>query len=317
MKKKLLIVGLIMVVTLSFSLFAEGSAEKVYPSKDISIIVNRKAGGGSDTMARFLAAKLEPVLGVNCTVINKTGGDGVIGINELYNAKPDGYTLFVCAPIEIAYSIVNGTGVTYDTDSFSYFGSYNVRGSIVVAGKGSDFKTLDDLITYAKANPGRLTIGVPGGANIQMAKDFNEALGIDLEIINSGGGANLFPQLLGGHLDLGLIGAQFYDRLTDEGCAVLAQTVEKREYGKSNVPTLVELGYNCVADVRMFFGGSAELSDEVQQTLSEAMNTLFQDPKFEEDLRATGETPLFLKSEEFTEYINQYYEEMIPKLSSK
>jgi tripartite-type tricarboxylate transporter receptor subunit TctC len=299
------------------SVYAQGEGEKAYPSKNITVLVNRGAGGGSDVMARFLAAHLEPVLGVNCTVINKTGGDGVIGINELVKAKPDGYTLMVCAPIEIAYSIVNGTGVTYDTDDFSYFGSFNIRGSILATKKDSPFKTLDELIAYAKENPGKLTIGVPGGANIQIAKDFNEALGIDLTIINSSGGNNLFAQLLGGHIDLGLIGAQFHDSLVTEGSVVLAQTVEKREEGIADVPTLVELGYDCISDTRMFFGGSAELSDEVKQTLIAAMDTLFADETFEEELEATGETPKFMNSEDFTEYMEQYYAEMIPKFRAK
>jgi tripartite-type tricarboxylate transporter receptor subunit TctC len=317
MKKFRVIVSLVVLMALSMSVYAQGEVEKAYPTKNITIIVNRSAGGGSDVMARFLAAQLEPVLGVNCTVINKTGGDGVIGINELVKAKPDGYTLFVCAPIEIAYSIVNGTGVDYTADDFSYFGSYNIRGSILATKTGSEFKTLDDLIAYAKANPGRLTIGVPGGANIQIAKDFNESLGIDCKIINSGGGSDLFAQLLGGHIDLGLIGAQFYDRLIGENCAVLGQTVDKRVYGIADVPTFVELGYNLIADTRMFLGGSAKLSAEVQETLTNAMNTLFADKTFEEKLRLTGETPRFLDKAEFNEYIKMYNDEMIPKFRAK
>ena len=293
---------------------AAGPDPANYPTRTIRFIVNRGPGGGSDTMTRFVAASLERVLGCSTVVVNMDGGDGVVGKNAVFAAAPDGYTLMVTAPTEIAHAIVNGHGVRFNETGFTSIAGINVRGSILAVRRGSEIRNIDDLIRISRQRPGSVTVGIPGGGNMQQALDLMEALDVTLTVVNAGSGGNLFAQVLGGHIEMGLIGAQFYQRFIDEGLAVIAQTVEIREHGVPTVPTLVEMGYQMVADNRMFLGGPANMPDNVVRVLSDAMDKLFVDPEFIEGIRKMGETPKFMNRAELAAYHTRFYAEQIPRL---
>lgn len=313
--KKLVCVFVIAFLVFSSVVYAQGAADDVYPSKPISIIVNRAAGGGSDIVARVVATYLEKYLDVTCTVINVTGGDGIVGLNQVATAEPDGYTLFVCAQNEVALALASGTSLQFDKDSFSYFGGFDTRGHMVVGKKGSPFKSFEDVVTYAKGHPGELTIGIPGTGTAQPVIDIMDATGAEFTIINSGSGNDVMVQLLGGHIDLGFPGVQFYDRLVAEGCPCFVQSSEDREYGSSEIPTLKELGIDYSYEVRMFLGGRKDLNENVKNTLNDTVQKIFKDPEFEKDLKALGETPFYLSGDEYEVYITEYFNDMLPKLT--
>jgi tripartite-type tricarboxylate transporter receptor subunit TctC len=206
--------------------------------------------------------------------------------------------------------------VNYNENGFTVIAGLNVRGSILALKKGSAIHSVNDLIRIAKEKPGSVTVGIPGGGNKQQAVDLMKTLGVELTIVNAGNGNDLFTQVLGGHIEMGLIGAQFYQRFIDEGCEIIAQTVEVREDGVKSVPTLSELGYRMVADNRMFLGGPAGLPDTVVQTLSDAVKKLFADPVFVDGMRKMGETPKYMDTAELAAYHAQYYKTEIPKLKA-
>lgn len=283
-----------------------------YPEKTIQIIVNRAPGGGSDTVARMISSELEGILGESIVILNQDGGDGVIGLNEASKAKGDGYTLTVVAQNEIANILVNGKGLEFTPESFKYVASVNIRGVIFAMKKGSQFNSLDEIIEYAKAHPKEITIGIPGGAVEQVALDLMEALGVEFTIVNAGGGSKLYSALLGGHIDTGIIGAQFYDRFTGEGCNVLAQTVEESADGVAELKTFKELGYDVVFDSRMLLAATKDTPQEIIDVLSDAMDKSFDN--LAEKLRQSGETPKYIKGEELNKYLESYYAREIPKL---
>ncbi|MGI9521312.1 MAG: Bug family tripartite tricarboxylate transporter substrate binding protein [Hyphomicrobiaceae bacterium] len=178
-----------------------------YPSKDITLIVPYKPGGGSDGQARRLQAGLEKNLGVKIRIIYKTGGGGAIGFNELYRSKADGYTISnVVVPNIIVTS--QGKDVGYKPDEFSYIGMTERSVGALAVSKESPFKSLKDLVDYAKKNPGKLTIAGTGSTGHSNYAELVTALGIKATYVPiSGGVGKMLPFIMGGHVQAGVLAA--------------------------------------------------------------------------------------------------------------
>lgn len=176
------------------------SAEE-FPSKPITLVVPYSAGGGTDTVARELARDLEPIVGQKIVVVNKTGGSGAIGTNEVANAKPDGYTLLINDKALIS-SYHLGVSQT-KWSALEAVARLDAATQGLVVGADSAYKTLESFIAAAKKNPGKLTIGVSGtgGMSHLLAENIKIAAGIDLKVVAFDGGAQSRTNLLGGHVD--------------------------------------------------------------------------------------------------------------------
>ena len=211
--------------------------------------------------------------------------------------------------------LVNAKGITFSKDSFDYICSVNIRGYIFTVQKNSNFKNFDELLAYAKANPKKLTLGIPGGGLEEAALSFMRELGAEFTIVNAGNGGTLSTYLLGSHVDTALIGAQFFKNLTDGGCKVFLQTVEKREYGVPTVPTVVEMGYpGIIRDTRIILAAPAGTPKEILEILTSAMDKVFVEG-LSQRLIQGGETPLYLKGADLEIYLNKYFDEIIPILN--
>lgn len=178
-----------------------------YPEKDITFIVPYKPGGGSDAQARRLQAGLEKALGVKIRIIYKTGGGGAIGFNELYRSKPDGYTISnVVVPNIIVTS--QGKDVGYKPGEFAYIGMTEKSVGALAVSKESNFKSLEQLVDYAKKNPGKLTIAGVGSTGHANYAEMVTALGIKATYVPiSGGVGKMLPFIMGGHIQAGILAA--------------------------------------------------------------------------------------------------------------
>ena len=124
-----------------------------YPTRPITLIVPWGAGGGTDAVARIIAALLEKDLGQPVNVVNRTGGNGVVGHSAISSANPDGYTLGM---ITVEISMMHWAGLTQMTPSdFTPLSLMNIDPAAVTVKADSPYKTLDDLIKAIKANPGK------------------------------------------------------------------------------------------------------------------------------------------------------------------
>ncbi len=298
---------LVLSLVLAGCCFATHALAASYPSKTVQFIVNKGPGGGSDTVTRMYAACMEKIMNASTVVINRPGGDGVVGTNDVAKAAPDGYTLFVSAPGEVAHAIVNGANVQFDENSFTYIAGLNIRGSILAVSKDAPFTDFPGFVEYARANPRKVTIGTPGGTQIPDVMEMAKALGVELTVINGGNGNQLFTQVAGGHIDVAFIGAQFYPKFQDENCPVMAQTVAVREDGWSDVPTIKELGYDFEFDVRMFICGPANMPDDIVKALGDATAEMFQTNLLTDMLVKSGEKPKYQTYEELNAYLAKFY----------
>src|SRR3954471_2077547 len=140
------------------------SALAEYPERPINLIVAYPPGGGTDLVARAIAPYLEKYLGggAKMVIVNRSGAGGEVGMAALANAQPDGYTIgFVNTPPLLTVPIER-------TAQFGGPGRFELLGNIIddpcnfAVNADSDIRTLKDLAAYARANPGKVTVGSSG-----------------------------------------------------------------------------------------------------------------------------------------------------------
>lgn len=163
MKKTIIIVLSLIVLMLGFSFKESFPQEKEYPDKPIKIIAATQPGGISDLGTRAWSDEFSKKIGVPVVVVNQGGGGGTVALVELSNAKPDGYTLATVVNNPFVITPVLTPNLPYDNiKDFIPIGTYGVTPMVVAVNSNSPFKTIEELLDYAKKNPGKLNWEAPG-----------------------------------------------------------------------------------------------------------------------------------------------------------
>ena len=197
------IVGLIAaVVVLAFAAGA-GHAQQQYPNKPIRLIVPFPAGGQTDVVARTVAQKLSDAFGQSVVVDNRPGAAGSIGVEIAVKAAPDGYTMLQIstsyaanvALYKLAYDPVK------DIEPIAMIGEI---ANMVVVNTASPYKTVKDLIGYAKANPGKINFasGGTGSGNHLSTEEFAQMAGIRMTHVPYKGSTAGLTDLMSGQIQL-------------------------------------------------------------------------------------------------------------------
>ena len=211
-----------------------------YPTKPITVIVPFGPGGTTDLMARVLQVEFEKAIGGPIIVTNKAGAGGAIAMAEVARANPDGYTI---AMTTIGPQVLQPTlkKLSYQTDSFDYLcGTYDVPLMLMVTAD-SAFKSLADVIAYAKQNPGKLAYGSSGqgtALHISMAALLKKAGADGLHVPYKSSG-EMATGLLGKHV---MIFVETPAVATQYQLRPLAVFADKRLETHPNIPTVIESG---------------------------------------------------------------------------
>lgn len=261
--KKLLVILLALALVFAFAACgqepaaddnAEESAEEAaentetsidYPTQNISFIIPWNAGGATDLLARLLADQLSDSLGVSVICENKTGGGGAIGHNAGSSADPDGYTITI-ATTEASISHLLGLA-DYSWEDFKPVCLLATGPSALAVPADSEFNTLDDLLKYAKDNPGSLMMSAQASGGIWnlCANALLNASGAEIDLVPYDGGAESITALLGGYVDC--VSAAFSEILPyvqSGDLKMLAVSADERCEAYPDAPTYKELGYD-------------------------------------------------------------------------
>lgn len=198
-----------------FQVVAEGQAEAApgtqpsapkldYPRRAIEMVVPFGAGGSADMMGRTVANLMKNYIDKPINVINKAGGGSTDGMVYAASQEADGYTLFLVTPSLPIIEAQNKAPVKF-SENFIPIGNFQVDiQSFAISAKNPNFKNLDQMLAYAKANPGKVKIGgtSPGGLDDYMARGFAEAAGIKLLYIPYKSAAETKAAMLGGEIDI-------------------------------------------------------------------------------------------------------------------
>ncbi len=217
-----------------------------FPSQGVRIIVPFAPGGGTDVVARALAERLTPVLGVTVMVDNKPGGNSVIATRAVASAPPDGHTLLLTTDIH-AINAAYGVALPYNSlKDFAFVAQLTTSPLMLVAHPSLGARSLPELVTLARAQPGRLSFASlgPSSPHYLGFEWFKRMAGIDILDIPYKGGGQALIDLMGGQVSLSLIVAGNGIRQAKAGKLVaLAVTSPKRNAAAPEVPTVAESGY--------------------------------------------------------------------------
>jgi tripartite-type tricarboxylate transporter receptor subunit TctC len=257
-----------------------------WPSQPITIVDITPAGGPTDYFARLLADRLAPILQTPVVVDNKPGAGGVLAATHVHRSKPDGYTLGMAAVSTLcAAPAINPSVVKYDPiKGFSYISKLVTLPSLLVTNNKLPVRSFADLIALAKAQPGRLTCGVPGvgTAGHVLMEYFMKLAGIKLLIVPYKSGAAMLTDLISGQLDiLSNNIPELLPHVRSGSIRAVAVRDNRRLPALPEIPTYKELGLPEVSSP-LWFGlvGPAGIPAPVMDQLRSATHKAMVDRSF-------------------------------------
>ncbi len=309
MSRNLLKAVIVMAVGLSLGSTA---AVAEYPDRPISLTVAYGAGGATDFQARIvtmMAAKEDKegngiyLNGQPMVILNRPGAGGQVGWNRfVQKAKSDGYDLAAYnVPHFIAQSIVFPRKVKYNIDNLEPVANWGADPAVLMVNKDSPFNSVQDVIDYAKANPGKLTISGAGlyvGHHIANLQ-FDRAAGIKTKYVPVGGGVKAMQFVLGGQTKAGFNNLSDAYRSRDR-LKILAVADLQRSDFLRDVPTLTESGLHADDSSVNFRGIMAPkgTSDAAMKILAEKVPVMFQDKSVVKKMEAGGSPMRIMNREE-------------------
>ena len=224
--------------------FAQEKGPEKYPNKPIRLIVSFPPGGPLDVMARLTAQMLSTSLG-QMIVDNKPGAGGTLAGREAARAEPDGYTLLFgsSATLAIGPALYGNSG--YDpVKSFVPIAMVSSVPYVMIGATNAPYKTVPELIAYAKTHPGELNFGVPNGAPPHMlAEMFKMQTGADIQVVPYKGASTLITDMIAGRIHGGFETTSVMMAHLHEGnIRGLAVLRNARIPALPDVPTMVESG---------------------------------------------------------------------------
>jgi tripartite-type tricarboxylate transporter receptor subunit TctC len=221
------------------------SAQEVFPSKSITMIVPFAAGGSSDVIARLVGEEMGKILGQRVINENMGGAGGAIALSRVARAEPNGYTIVIGNSGTNAASYSIYPDLKYTPDDFVPIGMVAKTSPMIAIKKDLAANTLAEFIAYAKANPGKLSLGHAGvgSSNYLICRQFVQASGIDVALVSYRGAGPALNDLMGGQID-GVCDAATSLSGAVQGNAVKALVVATpaRLASLPAIPTSVEAG---------------------------------------------------------------------------
>lgn len=288
-------------------------AAEEFPSRPIQLVVPFSAGGSHDAHARAIVSVAPSYIDQPMIVVLKPGGTGALAAQFVANSRPDGHTLLFGAPD--TNSLVNqAQNLPYDRDSFIPIAMINYSPVPIMARADAPFKTFEEFVAYAKANPGKVRYGSAGVWGIPHVpfEYLQKRLGIKLTHVPYKGGGPALQALLQG--EVMITGSQVTQSLAHINAGTLrplAVMDKVRHKALPDTPTMAELGYPDI----VFYLWRGVLAPkgtppETVKRLEEIFQKIAEDKSFSRMVERFGEQVIFMDGEEFGAYWSAEYEKM-------
>lgn len=220
------------------------AAAQAWPARPVKMIVPFPAGGATDVVARLLGQKLGEAWGQSVVIENRAGAGGNVGGEAAAHSPADGYTLFMASGSIVTANPYMYKSLPYDpTKDFVAITNVASGPQVVIVNPDGPFKTLQDLLAYGKANPGKLTFGSAGiGTQTHLAgENFAYSAGIDMTHVPYRGEAYAITDVMGGQISLAVINLSASINFIKQGrLRALAVTSKERNAQVPDVPAAAE-----------------------------------------------------------------------------
>ncbi|MFY9138105.1 tripartite tricarboxylate transporter substrate binding protein [Zwartia sp.] len=290
MNKRLFLNGLFALMCL-MSGAVSAQSNNTFPDKPIRLIVAYAPGGATDIVARMLSQELTALMGQSVIVENRAGGGTLVGTDSIKRANPDGYSLLFGTNAFVITPLLHTTP-TYDAvKDFAPVSLTTIQPLGLLVTPGLNIKTVEQLIDYAKKNPGKLNFASSGNGSAQhlAGESFRVAAGIDLVHVPYKGAGPALVDLLAGRVDMmftSLVGNT--DHIKEGRLTLAATTGAKRGTSTPEVPTVAQTlpGYEAYTWQGVI--APANTPPAVVNKLNDAIKKVALSPKFYEKLAAQG-----------------------------
>lgn len=285
------------------------ASAQAFPNRPITLIVPFPAGGVTDVQFRALAQIAEKELRQPIVVANRPGATGSIGPAHMaQTAAPDGYTISVVP--SAVFRMPHLSKVSWDplTD-FTWIMGVTAYSFGVAVRSDAPWKTFDELVAYAKANPEKLTMGTSGRGNtghVAMER-VSRQTGMKMTLVPFKGAAEFMAALVGGHIDVVPDGG--WGSMARAGrVRMLAMMTPQRLPSWPDVPTLKELGYDVEILPMLLLAGPKGMDPAVVRTLHDAFKKATFDPAFQKVLDNDNQVPIYMDAEAAKKYAAAEFE---------
>ena len=283
-----------------------------YPNKPVQMIISNPAGGGGDVNGRIMVDDLAKILGQQIIAVNKPGASDTVGTDALAKSKKDGYTLGYTSSAAMVYSrVTNPESVPYDpVKDFDPLALHTFFPLSVAVQASSPWKTFNELVDYAKKNPGKLRVSTAGmGSTANFNVEITQSLtGAQFTHVPFKGGEAVVTALLGGHVEVSFdIVGKFMPHV--EGGKLRLLLVSRKVSSLPNLPTIKELGYSrdLLSGWHAMFG-PAGLPEDVKKVLVPAIEKAMKQPGGKGRIEKLGYVVEYKSPEELRKLIIDDYE---------
>jgi tripartite-type tricarboxylate transporter receptor subunit TctC len=285
-----------------------GAWGQTYPSKPIRIVVGFPPGGGNDIIARLVGAKMQDNWGQPVVIDNKPGANSIIAAEFVAKSAPDGYTLLVNATGGMSVNPVLYAKLPYD--SLKDFVPISMVGSfplVLVVNPSVPANSVQELVAYAKANPGKLNYS-SGSTAFQVASEmFKQLTGTDIKQIPYKGSVQSISAVMAGDVQMTIVDTPpLVPQIKSGRVRALAVTSAKRAGAMPDLPTIDESGvpgYDMALWIGMF--APAGTPQDVAAKLNAEVVRIVNLPDTREKLASMGVEPLGNTSEQMAEWIRR------------
>lgn len=286
--------------------------------KPITIMVPYAAGGTTDASARLLAEGLEKELSTSVQVVNKPGAASQVGLTELVNARPDGYTLsYGVLPTILTHYLIPGRNAPYTRQSFQPVAHHHLVPQMIAVLTESPYTTLRDLVEAARDKPEQIKISDSGllATPHMSVLTLEKVAGVKFASVHFDGGAPSVSALLGGHVDA--VAGGISDALPNFKAGkfrVLGVADKQESEFLPGVPTMTSQGYNVVVTSSTGVLAPAGTPREVVDVLTSAMKKVVETDAHEKRLNDLGLSPRYLNPGQYAAFWEDYEAQMAPVL---
>lgn len=299
----------------SLSFVVSAHAQDVrFPTRTVTIVAPAAPGGGSDTVARLLARELSQELGGTVVVENRPGAGSITGVDYVSRQPPDGHTLVTASTTSHGIPSAMMRNLPYDPiKSFTPISLIEVHPAMMVINpkKIPNVKSIPELITYLKANPGKHTYGTSGLATPQnmYVRMFMMMTDTKLTMVPYNGSGPMVTDLIAGNIDMAIETIQSVQPHVKAGTLLsLGTTYRERFFLTADVPAMAELlpGYHAGSWIGIF--GPAGIPDPIVRKLSAAFAKIVKKPEIDQRLRQMGFLPVGSTPEELGDLVKRELE---------
>ncbi|MFC4550455.1 MULTISPECIES: Bug family tripartite tricarboxylate transporter substrate binding protein [Halorussus] len=295
------------------------TGKQEWPARPVEIIAPWAAGGGADRTSRAVADAAKSHTDVSWNVSNQTGGSGSVGMNAAANAEPDGHTLGCTAP-EIA--LFEHLGIAkLSPDDITPIMQYTEFPAALVVKKDSQFKSLDDWISYGKKNKLKMANSGFGSSWHMAAAAIADEAGVKVEHISYDGAAPAMTAVANGEVDCTAVGAaEVAPQVKDGKLTALGVAFDKKVKSLPNTPTLASQGLDIRIGSWLAHFAPPELSEDRQKKIVDVYNSVYEDKAFKEFMSNNGFIRVKRGPKELKKFLDEqykYYGNLVDKLGIK